>query len=213
MPINDAFGQEFTSLDYGEPPDLKIMGAGLLLMAGQTVMRFASVTERAAVITSPVAGMTTWLADSNRLEIYNGSTWMIWPPRPVRTAQVSDAPYTTTGTTVDYTAGAWPRPTFVAPPSGQAVITIGAMLENTTTSGSTIWAAWRASGSNGFAFSDLTRTGFSAQAVRVVASRTELLTGMTPGTTITIIPQWNISSGTASTASTTNGTLLVQPVA
>ncbi|MGW6741624.1 hypothetical protein ACWGDX_13010 [Streptomyces sp. NPDC055025] len=213
MPIDDAYGQGFASLDYGETPDLKIMGEGLLRMAGQTVMRFATATARNAALTSPVAGMATWLTDAARLEIYNGSAWAIWPPRPVQTEQVSDAPYNAIMTTTDYTAVAWPRPTFIAPSSGSALVTISGILLNTNTDASTIWAAWRASGSNGFVYQDLNTTGVSAQAVRVAASRTRLLTGMTPGTTITIIPQWNISSGSSSTASTVGGTLTVQPVA
>lgn len=75
MPINDVYGQGFTSLDYGENPDLKVMGAGLLLMAGQGVMRFASASARNATLAAPVAGMTAWLTGEQLLTVYDGAAW------------------------------------------------------------------------------------------------------------------------------------------
>jgi hypothetical protein len=81
VPITDAYGQGFTSLDYGDAPDLKIMGEGLLKIVGQTVMHFASATARSAAILAPVDGMTVWLQDVKRLEVYNGTAWAPPPPR------------------------------------------------------------------------------------------------------------------------------------
>ncbi|MFJ7998930.1 hypothetical protein ACIQ7D_17540 [Streptomyces sp. NPDC096310] len=77
MPITDAFGQGFTSLDYGETPDLKIMGEGLLKITGQTVMRFASASARNAALTPPAAGMAAFLADSRLLTVYDGTAWVV----------------------------------------------------------------------------------------------------------------------------------------
>ncbi|MGV9352275.1 hypothetical protein [Streptomyces misionensis] len=211
MPLADKFGQGFSGLDYGDNPDLKVLSENLLAMAGQTVMRFASASSRNGTLTAPVEGMATWLTAEARLEIYHSGSWLAWPPIPVQTFQVSDAPYNATLTSVDYTSSAWPRPAFIAPPSGRAYVTIGAVLGNTNADTSTIWAAWRATGSLGFAFQDLNKTGVSAQGTRVGASRRMMLTGMTPGETITIVPQWNISSGSTSTAQTFGGTLLVEP--
>ncbi|WP_051766107.1 hypothetical protein [Streptomyces sp. NRRL F-5135] len=76
MSITDKYGQGFTSLDYGETPDLKIMGDGLLLMAGQSVMRFVSATARNAALTAPVAGMTAWLNSEKLLTVYDGTAWV-----------------------------------------------------------------------------------------------------------------------------------------
>lgn len=211
MPINDKYGQGFTGLDYGDVPDLKILSENLLAMAGQGVMRFSSASTRNANITTPVEGMATWLAAEARLEIYHNSAWLAWPPVPVQTFQVSDAPYNQTQTTVDYTSAAWPRPQFIAPPSGRAFVTISAVLQNNNTSSSTCWATWRATGSLGFSFADLNKAGLTSMTSRVGASRRFMLTGMTAGETITIIPQWNISSGSSTTASTFGGTLLVEP--
>ncbi|MEU3528812.1 hypothetical protein AB0E62_34025 [Streptomyces sp. NPDC038707] len=211
MPITDKYGQGISGLDYGDLPDLKVLSENLLAMVGQTVMRFASASARNATLASPVEGMATWLTSEARLEIYHGGSWLAWPPIPVQTFQVSDAPYNVTLTTVDYTSSAWPRPQFIAPPSGRAYVTISAVLTNTNAATSTAWAAWRATGSLGFTFQDLNKTGISAQGARVGASRRLMLTGMTAGETITIIPQWNISSGSATTASTFGGSLLVEP--
>lgn len=75
MPIEDDYGQGFTSLDYGDSPDLKVMGEGLLKIVGNTVMRFASATARAATLLTPVAGMVTWRQDAKTLDVYDGSSW------------------------------------------------------------------------------------------------------------------------------------------
>jgi hypothetical protein len=76
MPTTDTFGQGFTALDYGDLPDLKVMGDGLLKIAGQSVMRFASASTRNATLTSPVAGMAAWLNSEKTLTIYDGTAWV-----------------------------------------------------------------------------------------------------------------------------------------
>ncbi|MEV7975459.1 hypothetical protein [Streptomyces sp. NPDC086519] len=212
MPTNDAWGQGISLWSLTDAPDIPsavgALGSGVI---PRSIMRFASAAARSAAIDSPAEGMTVWLISEGRQEVYHSGSWIPVQPIPVQAEQVSDAPYNVTGTTVDYSSSAWPRPQFVAPPSGRAIVTVSAALANTNTDTSTIWAAWRAIGSLGYAFVDLNKTGLSAQAKRVVASRRYMLTGMTPGETITIVPQWNISSGTSSTASTFGGVLLVEP--
>jgi len=76
VPTTDTFGQGFAALDYGDLPDLKTMGDGLLKMAGQTVMRFASASTRNATLTAPVAGMAAWLNSEKQLTIYDGTAWV-----------------------------------------------------------------------------------------------------------------------------------------
>lgn len=44
-------------------------------LMGQTLMRFASDAARAAAITSPVAGMRSYLVDTGLEYIYSGTTW------------------------------------------------------------------------------------------------------------------------------------------
>lgn len=76
MPTTDTFGQGFTALDYGDVPDLKVMGDGLLKLAGQTVMRFSSASSRNATLTAPVAGMAAWCTAEKQLTLYDGTAWV-----------------------------------------------------------------------------------------------------------------------------------------
>jgi hypothetical protein len=212
MPTPDGYGQNISLWQLTDAPSIpaaiKALADGVI---PRSILRFASTTARNAAIATPVEGMMTWLTAEGRLEIRHNGAWLAWPPIPVQTFQVSDAPYNQIQVTVDYSSAAWPRPQFVVPPSGRAYITVSASIANLNTDTSTIWAAWRASGNLGYAFQDLQRTGLSAQAKRVVGSKRTLLTGLTPGETITIVPQWNISSGSASTADTTSGAIIVEP--
>ncbi|MEU9333117.1 hypothetical protein AB0D49_08125 [Streptomyces sp. NPDC048290] len=212
MPTTDDFGQGVSIASLTDAPDAAKLARDIVNgIAARSVMRFASASARSAALTAPAEGMTTWLVAEGRLEIYHIGSWLAWPPPAVQTFQVSDAPYNQTQVTVDYSVSAWPRAVFVAPPSGRAYVTVSAGISNTNTDTSTIWAAWRATGNLGFAYTNLTRTGLSAQGRRVVGSRRLMLTGMTAGETITVIPQWNISSGGASTSETFGGALLVEP--
>jgi hypothetical protein len=76
VPITDQYGQGFTGLDYGDSPDLKKLSESLLLMAGQSVMRFASASARNATLTAPVAGMVAWLTGEKLLTVYDGTAWV-----------------------------------------------------------------------------------------------------------------------------------------
>lgn len=215
MPTTDDYGQGVNIASLTDAPDANKLAKDIVNgIAQRSVMRFASAAARTAALTgpsAPVEGMMTWLIAEGRLEIRHNSAWLPWPPIPVQSFQVSDAPYNQTQVTVDYSSTAWPRPQFVVPPSGRAYITVSASIQNLNTDTSTIWAAWRATGNLGYALTDLQRTGLSAQAKRVVGSKRTLLTGLTPGETITVIPQWNISSGNSSSAATFNGEIIIEP--
>lgn len=76
MPTTDSFGQGFTALDYGDVPDLKVMGDGLLKIVGQTVMHFATASARNASLSPPVAGMAAWLNAEKLLTVYDGTAWV-----------------------------------------------------------------------------------------------------------------------------------------
>lgn len=45
-------------------------------LMNQSVMVFANSTARSAALTSPTEGMTTYLEDTNALEVYNGASWV-----------------------------------------------------------------------------------------------------------------------------------------
>jgi hypothetical protein len=79
----DAYGQNISLPSLTDAPNAQLLGgaAGLGAMVPQLVMRFASATTRAATLTSPVAGMLTWLIDVARYEYYSGAAWKpLMPP-------------------------------------------------------------------------------------------------------------------------------------
>lgn len=91
--ISDVYGQGFQSLDYGDAPDLRVMGEGLLAMVGQSVLRFSTASERNATLTAPQAGMTAFLASERLLTVYDGTEWTVvaagtstWQTVPLDTA-------------------------------------------------------------------------------------------------------------------------------
>jgi hypothetical protein len=130
--------------------------------------------------------------------------------RPSSSLQSANPPFNQVATYVDFTSSAWAPITVTVPPSGMVRVTISANAENTNTSTSTCHVTWRASGATtvtASAFNSVTAAGG-----RLAASRTRLITGMTPGAALTITPQWNISSGTSSTATISGGTLEVTPI-
>ena len=44
-------------------------------LMNQSVMVFADSTARSAALTSPTEGMTTYLEDTNKVEVWTGAAW------------------------------------------------------------------------------------------------------------------------------------------
>lgn len=66
------------------PDFVRAMG---LAIEKKLVMSFASSSDRATRVPSPVEGMVSWLRDLNRLYVYTGSTWaQVYPPTPTVTS-------------------------------------------------------------------------------------------------------------------------------
>lgn len=81
MPTKDSYGQGIDLVSLTDAPDMAKAIADLANgVIPRGVMRFASASARGATLTSPVEGMTTWLADVNRLEVYDGSSWVTPEP-------------------------------------------------------------------------------------------------------------------------------------
>jgi hypothetical protein len=77
MPVPDDYGQGINIASLTDAPDAGKLAKDLAnALAQRGVMRFASATARGATITSPVQGMLTWLKDIDRLDLYDGSTWV-----------------------------------------------------------------------------------------------------------------------------------------
>jgi len=61
-----------------DAPDLaNITKAIVDWAATRIVMRFVSVAARAAAIPAPTEGMVSWLDDTNRLYVHNGTAWVL----------------------------------------------------------------------------------------------------------------------------------------
>jgi hypothetical protein len=76
MPQNDSSGQGVSAPLLSDAPDISTLIATVNATVQRGVMRFASATNRGATITSPVAGMVTYLADVDRWEGYDGTSWV-----------------------------------------------------------------------------------------------------------------------------------------
>lgn len=81
MPTPDDYGQNtglWQTTDAPSIPDaIRALADGVI---PRSVMRFASASARGATLTDPVEGMTTYLLDANRIEVYNGSSWITPEP-------------------------------------------------------------------------------------------------------------------------------------
>lgn len=84
MPSPDDYGQNIGLWQMTDAPSIpdaiQLLADGVIQ---RSVMRFASASARGAALVgdvAPVEGMATWLQDVNRLEIYDGSSW-VTPPQ------------------------------------------------------------------------------------------------------------------------------------
>lgn len=167
------------------------------------------VTVGSVAPPNPYTGQLWDSGDGTRR--WNGTAWSYLVYEPASNAQAASPPFTTTAAYVDFLTASWAPLAVTVPPSGMVRVTIGADITNTNTSTATCHATWRASGATTLAAGpdhNLTVSGS-----RIAGSRSRLITGATPGATLTITPQWNISSGNSGTAAITGGTLEVAPVA
>lgn len=148
-------------------------------------------------------GLERWDAAAGAWEAYPPT-----PTRPLMTSQLAEPAISQTGTFVDFTAAAWPRITFTVPPSGAVFVTIGGQVSNRSTTASTAWMSWRATGA--YTEAHGAPNGLSSQASRVIASRRVYRGGLTPGGQVTLIPGWNMSSNTGTEVFVRDGQLTVE---
>jgi hypothetical protein len=199
-----SIGPSQSSVASGNITDLRQFSVGL---GGVMPMASTNAPPR------PHPGQLLYLWDTDVLEVGQlaGTKRQIREyVRPSSSLQSANPPFNVTGSYVDFLSASWAPITVTVPPSGMVRVTIAANVENTNSSTSTCHATWRASGAATVAAS--TYNQLTAAGGRIAASRTRLITGATPGQALTITPQWNISSGTSSTASLTGGTLEVTPI-
>ncbi|WP_282790941.1 hypothetical protein [Streptomyces sp. CC224B] len=80
MPITDDYGQGIQIAALTDQPDAGKLARDIAnALARRSVLSFASASARAATLVgaaAPVEGMLTHLRDVNRLDHYDGSTWV-----------------------------------------------------------------------------------------------------------------------------------------
>ena len=76
MPLTDSYGQNVPYPTLTDKPNAQTLGQGIVEgIVPKSVMTFASATVRGATISSPKAGMVSWLQDTKLLEVYDGASW------------------------------------------------------------------------------------------------------------------------------------------
>lgn len=76
MPLTDVYGQNIQYSTLTDPPNIQTLGEGIVNgLTPQSVMRFPSASVRGATIQTPQAGMVTWLQDTGKLEVFDGTGW------------------------------------------------------------------------------------------------------------------------------------------
>lgn len=173
------------------------------------VMRFASAAERDLKLSAPTKGMLCYLLDAGRYQTHDGSKWQWLQPRPVHTEQVSSPNFGTTGQTVAFTNQQWPALTFVVPASGQFWASISANISNINSNTSTVFVTWLPTAGT---VTPIVNQSLSAAGARVYATK-RVLCSAPGGSTVTLTPQWSISSGDSTTAFIGEGMLAVEPIA
>lgn len=195
-----------------EPPDISGISQAISQWAEtRVVMVFASAAARSIAFgaTKPTKGMLAFLIDSGRYQTFDGSVWQWLQPRPVHTEQVLEPNYATTGSTVAFTGAQWPALTFTVPASGQFWASISANISNITGPTSTVWVTWLATTGT---VTPIVNQGLSAVSGRVFATK-RVLCSAPAGSSVTLTPQWSISSGDTRTVAIGDGMLAVEPIA
>lgn len=215
----DDYGQGITLMALTDAPSIPKAIADLAAgTVPRGVMRFASASTRGATLVgafAPVEGMMSWLVAEKRLDLYDGTAWRQVPyfsAAPVVSNQVSMPGSFTTGSFVDFSSGNWAPVTTTIPASGRIAISVGAAVHNTVSSTATAWAAWRASGA--FTESGSESNAISTWGGRTYATRRVIKTGLTPGASLTVTPQYQVSSAGVIGAVTrvSDGQLSVEPL-
>lgn len=77
MPLTDSYGQNVPYPTLTDKPNAQTLGQGIVEgLMPRCVMVFPSAVVRGATITTPTAGMVSWLQDVGRLEVFDGTSWV-----------------------------------------------------------------------------------------------------------------------------------------
>lgn len=77
MPLTDSYGQNIPYPTLTDKPNAQTLGQGIVEgLTPKSVMSFPSASVRGATISNPVSGMVTWLDDEERMELFDGASWV-----------------------------------------------------------------------------------------------------------------------------------------
>ena len=102
MPTTDDYGQGVQIASKTDAPNAEKLAKDIVnAIAQRSILRFASASTRGATLTgatAPVEGMLTWLQDVNRLDLYDGTTWVaVSVGRSSWTTITPESPWTQNG--------------------------------------------------------------------------------------------------------------------
>ncbi|MFI6334734.1 hypothetical protein [Streptomyces sp. NPDC050535] len=208
-------------LPYPRPADTADLPLHLQSLAeavdGRTVLRYGTAALRDAAITTPVAGMVVWLTSPGQLTHYTGTLWAPVAPVPVFLHN-NDAGTTTATAASETLTDALGDPlvaAFVAPPTGRAIVTVGASMNNSSATACYMGATVkRVSDGSVFLASSVDRAGTVHNTNRVSASSQFLVTGLAPGTAYSAVPTyWSaVNASVTNTAGYDNRFVRVDPI-
>lgn len=204
------------SLPYPEASDVADVPAHVQSLAeaidGRTVLRYPDAATRDARITSPVGGMVVWLDNPGKLYHRVGSQWAPVTPPSVHKAVAGGG--TTVSTTYVETLSTSADPmsvTFTAPPTGVVIVTVNAVMYNSTAGGSAWMSAVVRQGTTVVSGGADSRAAVSSGTGRCAPALSFQLTGLTAGGAYTATGCYR-SSATANTVTFDNRCLRVDPV-
>ncbi|MFK0187391.1 hypothetical protein ACIQV1_24660 [Streptomyces rubiginosohelvolus] len=207
-----------SGLPYPQSSDPADLPAQLQTLAqaldGRTVLRFGTATERDAKIPTPVAGMVAWTASPPRLTHYTGSAWAPVGAVPVFRVNLDggDTKAVTYGETLLNATGDPMRAAFVAPASGQVIVTVGGYISSSVANTNSYMSAniRNASDTIVLAAAD-DRAALVSSANRASVSTQFLVTGLAAGTNHTATPAYR-SGAAASNAAFDTRYIRVDPI-
>ena len=102
MPTTDDYGQGVQIASKTDAPNAEQLAKDIVnAIAQRSILRFASASTRGATLvgsSAPVEGMLTWLQDVNRLDLWDGSTWVaVSVGRSSWTTITPESPWTQNG--------------------------------------------------------------------------------------------------------------------
>ncbi|MEW2399574.1 hypothetical protein [Streptomyces sp. NPDC046862] len=207
-----------SGLPYPQPTDTANLPLHFQSMAeaidSRTILRYANAAARDAAVTTPAAGMVAWLSSPGQLTYYTGTLWSPVAPAPVFLYN-NDAGTTASTTPAETLTGATGDPlvaSFVAPPTGKVIVTVGSWMFSSAASNGYMGATIKKVSDNSVHLaSSIDRAANVYNTDRASVSSQFLVTGLTAGTVYSATPTY-WSAASTNTVSYDNRFIRVDPM-